>query len=326
LNYSSLHDREPSGILDGLKRPFFCPFQSNRVMPIDIARYHGWQGTRGTPWRGVVAMVRVGLVQVFRRKAYWVVLALGLLQFLAFWAVIWAVTQLKELPDEARNGMLEGFGFTASPREGKENGYSMFIERQSVVVMILLTFTGSLLVGGDFRNGALAFYLSRSIDRRHYIIGKLVTVGMLISLLTTLPALLLFAEYGMFTSSFDYWFTHWRIPLGLLFYGAVLSVVLSILLVTLSAYLQRMAPIAITWASLFVLLRILRALMRGQGIYWNLIDPWRDMHFVGRLAFDQFRNNDERHFAHCAAGLLTVVCALALMALVRRVRAVEVVE
>jgi ABC-type transport system involved in multi-copper enzyme maturation permease subunit len=295
-------------------------------MPIDVARYHAWQGTPGSAWRGVRAMVRMGLVQVFRRKSYWIVLAIGLVQFLAFWAVIWVVTQLKDLPNDARETMLDVFGFSASPPPDKENGYTMFVERQSVVVMILLTFTGSLLVGGDFRSGALAFYLSRSIDRRHYILGKLLTVGLLVSLLTTVPALLLFVEYGMFTSSFDYWLVHWRVPLGVVFYGAVLSVVLSILLVTMSSYLQRMAPIAITWASLFVLLRALRVLMKERSIYWGLIDPWRDMHYVGRLAFDQFRNEDERRFAYWAAGLLTAVCAIALVALVRRVRAVEVVE
>jgi ABC-2 type transport system permease protein len=295
-------------------------------MPIDIARYHGWQGTCGTPWRGVWALVRVGLLQVFRRKSYWVVLGLGLSQFLAFWIAIYLLTQARELPDEARLRMLEIFGFSAEPRPGKENGYTMFIERQSIVVMILLTFTGSLLVGSDFRNGAIPFYLSRSIDRRHYILGKLLTVAALVSLLTTLPALLLFVEYGMFTTSFDYWLTYWRIPLGVLFYGLVLSTVLSVWLVTLSAYLQRVAPIAITWASLFVLLRLLRQLTRDSGLYWGLFDPWRDMHFVGRLAFDQFRNDDERQFAYYAAGLLALLCLIALAALVRRVRAVEVVE
>ncbi|HWB12410.1 MAG TPA: hypothetical protein VG826_24510 [Pirellulales bacterium] len=295
-------------------------------MPIDIARYHAWEGKLGATWHGVAAMVRTGLLQVFRRKSYWVVIVMGLFQFLAFWAVIWAVTQAKELPTDAREAMLEIFGFTGTPRPGKENGYTMFIERQAVVVMILLTFTGSLLVGSDFRNNALAFYLSRSIDRRHYILGKLLTIGVLVSLLTTLPALLLFLEYGMFTSSFDYWLANWRIPLGIVFYGMVLSVVLSILLVCISCYLQRMAPIAITWASLFVLLRPLRLLMRETSIYWGLIDPWRDMHFVGRLAFDQFRSDDERYFAYWAAALLTTVCSIALVLLVRRVRAVEIVE
>ncbi|HVA48694.1 MAG TPA: hypothetical protein VNH11_20180 [Pirellulales bacterium] len=295
-------------------------------MPIDLARYHGWHGRLGPPWRGVWSMVRVGLMQVFRRKSYWIVLGLGLVQFLAFWAVIWVLTQYKELPSEAREGLLKGFGFSAAPLPGQENGYTMFIERQSVVVMILLTFTGSLLVGGDFRNNALAFYLSRSIERRHYILGKLLTVGVLVSLLTTLPALALFVEYGMFTASFDYWRTQWRVPLGVIFYGGVLSTVLSVLLVTVSSYLQRMAPIAITWASLFGMLRAMRGLMREKSIYWGLIDPWRDMHYVGRLAFDQFRNDHERRFAYYAAGLLAAVCAICLVALARRVRAVEIVE
>lgn len=295
-------------------------------MPIDIARYHTWQGPHGSTWRGVLAMACTGLLQVFRRKSYWIVIALGLVQFLAFWAVIWAVTQLKELPNEARQVMLEGFGFSASPQAGKENGYTMFIERQSAVVMILLTFTGSLLVGSDFRSGTVSFYLSRSIDRRHYILGKLLTVGLLVSLVTTLPGLLLFVEYGMFTSSFDYWLSHWKIPLGVLFYGVELSVVLSILLVTISSYLRRMAPIAIAWASLFAMPRTIRILIKEKSIFWGLIDPWRDMHFVGRLAFDRFRNDDERLFAYWAAGLLTAVCAIALVALFYRVRAVEVVE
>lgn len=295
-------------------------------MPIDLARYHGWHGRPGSAWRGVWAMVRVGLMQVFRRKSYWIVLALGLVQFLGFWGVIWFLTQSKEISSEVREGLLRGFGFSPSPRPGEESGYVMFIERQSVVVMILLTFTGSLLVGGEFRNNALAFYLSRSIDRRHYIIGKLLTVAVLVSLLTTLPALALFVEYGMFTSSFEYWTTHWRVPLGVIFYGCVLSAVLSVALVTISSYLQRMAPIAITWATLFVMLRALTGLMREKSIYWRLIDPWRDMNFAGRLAFDQFRNDSERRFAYCAAALLAVVCAVCLVALVRRVRAVEIVE
>ena len=271
-------------------------------------------------------MVRVGLMQVFRRKAYWIVLGLGMLQFLGFWGVIWFLTQSKEVSAEVREGLLRGFGFSPSPRPGEESGYIMFIERQSIVVTILLTFSGSLLVGGEFRNNALAFYLSRSIDRRHYIIGKLLTVGVLVSLLTTLPALALFVEYGMFTSSFDYWTTHWRVPLGVIFYGGILSVVLSVLLVTVSAYLQRMAPIAITWASLFIMLRGLTALLRERSIYWRLFDPWRDMNFAGRLAFDQFRNDNERRFAYSAACLLAVVCLVCLVALARRVRAVEIVE
>ena len=294
-------------------------------MPIDVAHYHGWPRATIARWRASLAIARVGLVQVFRRKAYWIVLALGLVHFLLIWTLIWFVTQVRQLPPEARQAMLGAGGFAATPRSGGETGYVMFIERQSTVLMILLAFSGSLLVGGDVREKALAFYLSRRIERRHYIAGKLLSVAAVVSLLTTVPALLLFIEYGMFTSSFDYWREQWRVPLAVVCYGAVLATVLSVLLVTLSAYLERMAPIAITWSSLFVLLSAIRRLLRDQGIYWGLIDPWRQMHFVGRLAFDQFRNDEERQFAWCALAMLSLIVGVSLVALFRRVRPVDVV-
>lgn len=293
-------------------------------MPIDIARYHSWQGPHGSTWRGVVAMVRLGLIQVLRRKSYWVVLFLGLFHFLIIWALIYSLS-LKDIPEDFRNGILDFTGFRPTVKRGEEYGYIRFIEGQSVIVMILLTFSGSLLVGSDFRNSSIGFYLSRSLDRRHYILGKLLSVGILIQLITTLPALLLYFEYGALTGSLDYWINHWRAPVAVLFHGLVLASFMSILLVSISSYLQRMAPIAITWSSLFVLLPALARLM-DKNTYWRLIDPWRDLHYVGRLAFDQFRNDDERQFAYWAAGLLTAVCAIALAALIHRVRAVEVVE
>lgn len=295
-------------------------------MSIDVARYHGWTPTTVGPWRAALAIVRVSLLQIFRRKSYWIVLALALSNFLAFWTLIWIVTQVKDVPPEARQRMLEFLGFSPHTRPGRDNAYIMFMASQSRVVTILLAFSGSLLVGADFRDNAMAFYLSRRIERRHYIAGKLLSVAALVALLTTLPALLLFFEYGMFTSSLEYWRSQWRVPVGVLFYGAVLASVLSVLLVTLSAYLQRMAPIAITWASLFVMLPVVRLLMREKSIHWGLIDPWRDMHYVGRLAFGQFRSDEHRQFAWWAAGVLAAVMLVCLVALVRRVRAVEVVE
>ena len=70
-------------------------------MEIDQARYHGWHGKLQSPWWACLAIVRVALVQVFRNKAYWFVLALGALRFLAFWSIIYAVTQLALPPGRA---------------------------------------------------------------------------------------------------------------------------------------------------------------------------------------------------------------------------------
>ena len=290
-------------------------------MSVDIAHYHGWHGSLRSPWRATLAIVRVALVQVFRRKAYWFLLALGLFHFLAVWVGIYIVNQAGQAP-EARQALLQPLGFG-----GRQNGYLAFIERQSVAVTILLAFAGSLLVGADFRTGALAFYLSRRIDRRHYVIGKLLAIAVLVWLLTTLPAIALYFEYGMFSPSLKYWIDNWRALVAVLIYGGVMATVLSIWLVTLSAYLQRVAPIAITWVSLFLMSRAVRRLLAaGRDDLINPIDPWRDIHFAGRLGFGGLKNESEQQFALWALALLSASCVVCLWALMRRVRAVEIVE
>jgi len=297
-------------------------------MGIDHALYHGWSGRRVSPWRSSLALVRVALVQVFRRKSYWLVIGLGLLNYFVFASIIYGVTQL-QLPQRMQERLLARFGFSAHPEEIISSGYFEFMQRQSIIVMILLAFSGSLLIGSDFRLGSLPFYLARRIERRHYVMGKLLAVSTVISLLTLLPAMALFIEYGLFTSSTDYWMTNWHVPLAVIVYGMVLCTVMSVLLVTLSAYLQRTAPIAIAWSSLFVMLRVVaRQLRHGTGnIYWNLIDPWRDMRYVGRLAFGEAPvGSDERPLAMWALCILAGVCAVCLIALTRRVRAVNIVR
>lgn len=295
---------------------------------IDTKHYHGWHGSLRSPWIACGTIVRLALVQVFRRKLYWVVLALGLAQFLMFWCIIYAVTQLHQMPPQMQDRILRQFGFSAEADQTQDNGYIRFMDRQNVVVMILLAFSGSLLVGADFRERALPFYLSRRIDRRHYICGKLLAISVLISLLTTVPALLLFIEYGMFTSSTEYWLSNGGLILSVAGYGTIISVVCSIWLTSLSAYLQRAAPIAVAWSSLLVLPGRFGDYLRSatDNEYWRLLDLWRDMRLAGRLCFERFRNDDERNLAWWAVAVLVTGCTVALIALVRRVRGVEVVE
>ncbi len=291
---------------------------------VDKAHYHGWRGKLRTPWIGCLAIVRVALLQVFRRKSYWFVIGLGLLSFLTFFALIYIATQLGGL----RMRVLESMNFHAEPSVDTENGYLRFMELQGMVVMILLAFSGSLLVGADFRLKSLPFYLSRRIARRHYILGKLLAVGAVVSLLTIVPALALFLEFGAFTSSFDYWIENWRIVVSILGYGFVLCASLSVTLVTLSAYLQRTAPIAITWSSIFLLAPVVRRQMKDitGNVYWNLVDPWRDIRYVGRYCFGFFPQADDQELGLWAAGILAAVCLLCLAALTWRVRAIEVVN
>ena len=46
-------------------------------MGINNAHYYGWEGKLHSPWWATLAIVRVALLQVFRRKSYWLVIATG---------------------------------------------------------------------------------------------------------------------------------------------------------------------------------------------------------------------------------------------------------
>src|SRR4051812_42139749 len=100
---------------------------------------------------------------------------------------------------------------------------------QGTVTMLLLAFAGALVVGDDMRQGGLTFYLSRRIGRWHYVLGKLLSIGLLVSLTTMLPALVLYVEFGMLTDSFTYFRENLGILRGILGYGLVLAVTLSLL-------------------------------------------------------------------------------------------------
>lgn len=325
---------------------------------IDRAHYHGWHGPLRSPWLGALAVARVALWQIFRRKLYWIVIALGLLHFLLIFALVFFVAQIEvnagaagmseqgppsatgnaygppRQEQQRRPGgraaawILNLADFTPQPGHGRDNGYVGFIFRQSYIVLILLAFSGSLVVGADFHQRGLTFYLSRGIDRRHYLLGKWLGLAGVVSILTVLPALALYVQYGLYTSSLDYWIEYWWVPLTILGYGLFVCLVLGLSVMALSVYLRRTVPIAITCFSTFVLLdEIGSQLHRATRIpHWRLLSLWRDVRYAARYCFDPYFMPDDRALGGWALAILAGVCLVGLAVLYRRVQAVEVVE
>ncbi|MEP6714762.1 MAG: ABC transporter permease subunit [Terriglobia bacterium] len=68
-----------------------------------------------------------------------------------------------------------------------------FLNFQAVCAGLLTAFVGPTLVAPDLANGALPMYLSRSLSRAEYILGKGMVLGAIISSITLAPLLLMFA-------------------------------------------------------------------------------------------------------------------------------------
>jgi ABC-type transport system involved in multi-copper enzyme maturation permease subunit len=290
-------------------------------MAIETAGYLQWNGVRRSPWWGTWAIVRTGVTIVLRRRVFWILIGLGLLNFLFNFAFIYLKATLT-----IQNGMVGNF-LDNYQVTGTGRAYADFMFAQASITALLLAFSGSVLVGGDYRHGGVIYYLSRRIERAHYVLGKLLTIGAVVTIITTLPALALYFEYGVLTNSFDYFLDHPRILAGILGYGGILAVVQSLLLFAIAAWVPRTVPLVMTWLGIFVLFRALAEALRAinDNRLWLLLSVWEDMQRLGRWCFGTLDEGKVPNAWQCAATLF-VLCTVCLALIFYRVRAVEVVK
>ncbi len=293
-------------------------------MNLETVLYRGWSSRLRPSWWACWPIARTGLLLVLRRKMFWLLLGLALLHFLFLFATIYLKAQIA-----SQNPEISRFvDRVLSSVTGTGETYRDFMFAQGTVTMLLLAFAGAMLVGDDMRQGGLTFYLSRRISRWHYVVGKLLAIGLLVSLTTTLPALILYVEYGLLTDTTDYFRNNLGILRGILGYGLILSVTLSLLLFAMASWLQKTVPLVMSWACLFVLLPALGALLRRvyDDRNWMLLMLWRDVRLLGTWCFGGIDTANELQLLQPSAVIVLMVCLLSVIALIPRVRAVRVVQ
>ncbi len=285
--------------------------------------YRGWSERLHPVWMVCWPLATSGVRLILRRKLFWLLLALAAFNFLFVFATIYLKAQVSA--ENPAIGQFVDRVLRSVTGEGKT--YRDFMFAQGTVTMLLLAFAGELLVGGDYRHGGLTFYLSRRLARRHYVMGKLLSISLIVSLTTTVPALILYAEYGLLTDSLTYFRENWRIVLGILGYGALMAVVSSLLLLALASWFPRTVPLVMCWACVFVMVPALGVLLREvfDDRRWMLMMLWRDIRLLGSWCFGAVSAERDLQLLPWAAVIIAAVCLVCLLAILPRVRAVKVV-
>lgn len=305
-----------------------------------LLRYRPWRGTLRGPVYGSFAMARVSLRLMFRRKLFWALYGLAALIFFFFfygqYLVVWIQLQTANQSVPILGGRLrvaDLLGFLDRLNlNGSAHTYGNFIWFEGYIAMIVLALAGAILVGNDFHHGSLPFYLSKPIGRWHYVLGKCLGAALFINLLTTLPALVLYIQAGLLYDWQAYYLDHWRELLGILAYGTLLTVTLSLLLVATAVWLRRTVPLVMMWSGIFVLCRMLAGfLVDGQRLdpHWKLVDLWNNLYLVGLWCLDADNtsvNLGEQPQPWEAAVVVALVCGACLLYLHRRIQAVEIVQ
>lgn len=265
--------------------------------------YRGWERQLTPTWLAWWPIARTSMFLLFRRKLLWLLLAAGTLNFLFMFAVIYIYTAVlmriqtpgfDRISDRISEGILSGVS-------GDGDTFSNFIFRQGVICVLMLSFGGAVLVGSDHRQGGLIFYLSRRIGRFHYLFGKFLGIAALVSMVTTIPAIVLYIQYGMMTLDETYFQdTYTTIFFGILIYGTLVSVTLSLLCLGLGSWMHRTVPLVMSWGMLFILMPMVSAALhriftpdfRHEKSAWLLLNLWRDLRIIGEYFFNDLKDAD----------------------------------
>ena len=203
--------------------------------------------------------------------------------------------------------------------------FFVFITVQGVLAFMLTAFTGPGLISPDLANGALPLYFCRPFSRAEYVLGKASVLAILLSEITWLPGLVLFAVQASLAGSSWTW-NHLWIVSSLVLSSFLWIAILSLLAMALSAWVKwRIVAGALLLAVLFFgggFGEAINAVMRTQS--GHFIDI---VYLIGTVWTSLFRIDSDRGMSSSAAWIaLLIYCGICLALLVRKVRAYEVVK
>jgi ABC-2 type transport system permease protein len=203
--------------------------------------------------------------------------------------------------------------------------FLVFMQVQAVFAVFLAALAGPGLISPDLANNALPLYFSRPLTRVEYACARLITLFGMLSTVTWIPGLLLFAiQVGMAEGS---WFSaNWKLGLGI-FIGFVLWILLvSLVALASSAYAKLRVVAGGIVLGFFFVLSGASVMINGvfRATWGHAINPaW-----IIRRIWHSLLSLDPPSGPGVLAcfAMLLVISLLLLLVLERKLRPVEVVS
>ncbi len=165
---------------------------------------------------------------------------------------------------------------------------------QSMLALFLAAFIGPGQISPDLSNNALSLYLARPFSRVEYVFGKMSVLMILMSLMTWVPGLLLFALQAYLEGG-GWAADNSRIAWGLFFGSWVWILVLSLLALALSAWVKwKPAAGALVFGVFFVAAAFGATINAVQRTNWGSLIQYRLSGGLGLGAVDGRRDADHQ--------------------------------
>jgi len=279
--------------------------------------YRDYAGARTAAWSRFLILMRYSYARIFQSRFLVLFMAMCTFYPVACGGLIYLSHNSPAL------AMLRLQSNALPPIDGQF--FYVFCVVQGVLALLLTAFVGPSLIWPDLANGGLALHLSRPFSRAEYVAGKMTVLLVLLSLITWVPGVLLYAIQASCTG----W--TWIKPNLWLLGSIVLApliwiVVLSLIALALSAWVKwRIAAGACVLGLHFVgagFAQAINEILRTRK--GSLINFSEVIHTVWGALFDCNRGKDLSMMQ--AWIVLGVTCVLCLILLARRIRGFEVVK
>ncbi|MFO0906929.1 MAG: ABC transporter permease subunit [Isosphaeraceae bacterium] len=247
-------------------------------MPIFDQGYQHWNGRFSShAWRWL-AVTRQGVRQQIGRRWWtkWLVAAAFVPGFvlagvLIFWGLFEQqsallqpiMSLLQALPDAVRNG----------PKEYRlavwTFAFDWFFRVETFFSMLLVLAVGPDLVSQDLRFNALPLYFSRPVRRFDYFLGKLGVIAFFLAIVAIGPAMAAYAIGVAFSLDLSVLRDTWKLLLGSILYGVVVTVSAGMLMLAISSLSRNSRLVGATWVGLWIVSSI-----TAEVLMVTVEQPW----------------------------------------------------
>lgn len=234
-------------------------------MAIYDQSYTPWTGTYASRWSRIRAIIEMELALPFR-NAWTLPLICGAFVIVGAWLIVlFILTSIQVKLPIAMGNRIYRDAFFNNP----------FF---SIILMKLSATMGAPLISRDVRHRALLMYFSRSITRADYVLGKFLSLLLLLLLVTLLPGLLLFlGQMGMGQERLT--FGERMADLGsITLHSLIMTVPMTAVVLAFSSLTKRTYLAAILWVSFYYL-----SLALGLALPYAVKAEWPKMLFWGNL-------------------------------------------
>jgi ABC-2 type transport system permease protein len=203
--------------------------------------------------------------------------------------------------------------------------FAIFMYVQAGFAVILAALAGPGLLAPDLANNALPLYFSRPLTRWSYALARLTVLAGMLSVVTWVPGLLLFALQVGLAGPWWFW-ANWTLGAGMAAGFLLWILVLSLVAMASSAYVKwRVVAAGVSLAFFFVLSGIAVMIDNVFRVNWgHLIDPAWSVNQVWCALLGV--TPPDGPSAAASASALAVMILLLVLVIERRLRPVEVVS